>query len=776
MNDLFYVVSVLILLAACAVLALLLGVCRTKNRRITDSAYTDPDSGALNTAGFFRQADGDAHGKMTLFAVVVMQIPSLSYLSLHRGADGRAAFLAHIRAAFRSQLGEEESLARSGEDTFYFLLRNRRPDEIRAKLSNITAEINAFRSADGGDSIYVKPLFGVYLPEDAGEDPRDCVRRACDALAAIPRGRRFGFYDEDLRRTAEHNRDTAQRIPAALRSGEFLVYLQPQVRISDQKIVGAEALARWRHPRKGIISPEMFLPAADNFGMTGQIDRFILKEVCRLLSQWQEAGLELCPISLNLSADSVGKAELAEECAAICREAGIPTSVIEFEMKEDMLLADPEEARTLIEHLHAAGFRVAVDNFGASQCSLQLLGSFSLDTLKLDESFFSGDNNNRSGRYLIESLLRLAAQMHIRTVAEGVDSDGQVQYLRQAACDGIQGFYYFQPMSADRFRTDAYEDGKLRYITETRKSTQRRESTADVSANNRNITLFTYNTTEDLLIFSDPFSPVLGGQRTFENGLALFRTTDLIHENDRRDFLRLIERCHHEEGWPENTLRFHMAQGRYEWLEVRVHRDGPMISGMLADMSGWKSEVNRWKEKATRDALTGLYNREHFEQNTASILSHNKYPSGALIFIDVDDFKQVNDTLGHMVGDDVLCHVAKQILGVFRHTDIIARYGGDEFVVFAPSIEADILKKRLEKLLSNFSHPYRSGNVQHKVSITVGAALYPADGADYDTLLHHADCALYEAKENGKNRFVLYEPYMLGEASDAPAASAAQNG
>jgi putative two-component system response regulator len=210
-----------------------------------------------------------------------------------------------------------------------------------------------------------------------------------------------------------------------------------------------------------------------------------------------------------------------------------------------------------------------------------------------------------------------------------------------------------------------------------------------------------------------------------------------------------------------------MAQGRYGWLELRMRQErmnhGSVINGAMLNISEWKNEVDRWKEKATRDTLTGLYNREFFENNTRTQLEKSSYTSAAMMFIDVDDFKRVNDTLGHMFGDDVLCYVAKQILGVFRHTDIIARYGGDEFVVFAPSIHREVLEDRLKKLCGAFRFPYRNDVMEYKVSVTVGAAMYPQDGTDYETLLDHADCALYEAKSRGKDQFVLYEPYMQGE-------------
>jgi len=279
---------------------------------------------------------------------------------------------------------------------------------------------------------------------------------------------------------------------------------------------------------------------------------------------------------------------------------------------------------------------------------------------------------------------------------------------------------------------------------------------------NKSIVLFSWNLQEDTVEFSDEFSPVLGSVRKFDNARALFRTTELIHENDREDFFRLLEHCQREEGWLENTLRFCVGEGRYGWLELRMHQERGTsegsISGTMVNLTEWKKEVEHWKEKATRDALTGLYNREYFESSVISQLRQNTFDSAALLFIDVDDFKQVNDTMGHRFGDDVLCYVAKQILGVFRHTDIIARYGGDEFVVFAPYIRQETLEERLKKLCGAFGYPYRGAAGEYKISGSIGAAICPRDGTEYKILLHNADSALYEAKRRGKDQFVIFDP------------------
>ena len=760
-----------------AIVLVLFGVClfalfchRFRYERIRKTAYSDSVTGGLNEAGFLLRSGKILKKEYLSYAVVCIRIPELSQISKIFGLSDYGRLLCFLRKVLSSQLGGDELLARTGNHSFAFLLRNRKPEEIAAKLENISVAFNRFNEGKV-NTYHLYPIYGVYLPDSEREPPKQMLDKAKFALMHVPDGKNYSFYDQEHVEKIERERMLAKSIPQALQNGEFVVYYQPKVRVSDQRVVGAEALIRWRTARDGILSPDMFLASAERYNMMEQIDSFVFGEVCRTLSRWQKEGRELCTISVNLSRSSICRQGLPDEYYDICSKYEVSPALIEFDLCEEHLLEDMTHAKSLIERLHYYGFRCAVDKFGSDMCSLQMLGSLEIDSLNLDRSFFSGDNNNRHGRYMVENLLRLAAQLHIRTASIGIDNYGQVKYLRQAACDVIQGFYFFKPMPLEKLEAEIYDGVSLRYIdtsaNETEASYGRKLSPVQNPLQpSKSIVLFSYNLQEDTIEFSESFSPVLENQKTFRNALALFRTTDLIHENDRKDFFPLLERCQREEGWVESTLRFYMLGGRYEWLELRMHYDeqpsGGIISGAFADMSGWKNEINRWKEKATRDPLTGLYNREHFEQSVMTILNQKKHASAALLFVDVDYFKTVNDTFGHMFGDDVLCFVAKQILSIFRHSDIIARYGGDEFVVFAPSIERSVLETRLAKLWNTFQYPYRDGTNETNITVTIGCSMFPQDGTDYDAMLSHADCALYEAKERGRNQYVFYEPYMKG--------------
>jgi len=768
-TNLTLLVIVAVLVAAMIGLIVL---CNARRKKLNNEASTDPLTGGLAERFFLLRANGTLKGKENSFALVSMQVNNMTAICVSFGPSEQNATLKRLHDALETQLGSEELFVRTGEDSFSFLLKNRKSDEICARLERVCNTANAKK--DGADCYSLDLCFGIYLPESGETNMEQLLGKAAQARLSCPAGRRYHFYDRDLWETTVLERNMAESMDHALQINEFVVYYQPKVSVLDQRVVGAEALARWRHPQRGMLSPDMFLDLAERYQKITRIDRFVFENVCATLARWKKQGREICPISLNLARADLDLPNLADERYDICCKYGVEPSNIEFELKESLLLENLERAKSLVERFHSLGFRCAIDNFGADVTAMQLLGSLDIDTIKLDSSFFGGDNDNRRGRYIAEAILKVTSQLHIRTVAEGISGQGQVQFLQQAACDMIQGFYYSKPISLEKFESECWDQGVLKYVESDATAAQAAAKlpvTSHSSQTGKSIIMFSYLPKEDTVEFSDAFSPALGGKNRFHNALTLFRSSELIHENDREDFFRLLERCQREDGWVENTLRFYLAQGRYGWLEMRLHRDvlntDSIITGTMINVTEMKNEVNRWKEKATRDALTGLYNREYYEHTVQTQLEQKSFAGAALIFIDVDDFKRVNDTFGHMFGDNVLCYVAKQILGVFRHSDVVARYGGDEFVVFAPSIQREVLVDRLQRLCNAFKFPYRGESVDYKVSVTLGAAIYPDDGGDYSTLLDHADCALYEAKNLGKDRFVLYEPYMKGKSGDA---------
>lgn len=727
-------------------------------------AQTDPVSGGLNGNGLSRAAEKYLSGSNLQYAVIMMELCNYRQITQTFGRTQANQVLKYLYGVLKTDLSNTEPSASLGAGRFCFLLKNRQETAIRARLTRIQENANRFnRSAQV--PYHLELRFGVYIPTEKRESLTEIQEKTAALLENTDE--QMCFYQKERAPSKSRNWELIQQMDHSLANGDFQPYLQPMVRLSDNRIVGAQAQLRWRHPEQGLLTSEMFLPLLEEYHLVSRYELSLFEQVCLHMQRWIKAGKDPCPISVRLSRESIRKQDFLRPYVQIATKYSIPHALIEFSLDKTLQQEDIQQIKHAVEGIHAHKFRCALDHFGGSEIPLHLLRGLDLDALRLDPSLFASENNNRRNRFVVEAILKIASQMHIHTVATGIDNASQVQYLKQAGCDMVQGFHYFQPLPIEEFSNAVYRSGELRYVEEDANRGSLPEAKQNTSSN---FVMFSLLAESDRIVFSRLFSPVLEGQLTHSGALSLLHYSELIHENDRKDFFHLLERCQKESGWVENAIRFYTARGRYEWLEVHLHKEyipavgETVVSGTLVNMAGWKSEVNRWKEKANRDALTGLYNREYFEQFASSAIEKNQLTTAAIIFVDIDDFKLVNDTLGHTVGDDVICWFAKRVLGTFRHTDIVARYGGDEFVVFVNGIGREELSRRLQQLCEGFRFPYRNGNIEYPASGSIGAAMFPEDGTTYLEMLNHADSALYEAKHRGKNQFVLYYPELGNSA------------
>lgn len=739
-------------------LLLLLFFFGSRLRRIEYCAYTDQVTGGMNRIGLEKKSRKYLNGKTLQHTVVVMEVCNYRQMLHAFGREKTEQALKYLYGIIKTNLGNTEPMARINGGTFCFFIKNREKSAILTRLNRIADHVDR-QNRKEQVSYQIEIRFGICIPETCEETLEEIQERITEELENSEE--QLCFCQNRKGNSPVRKWELIQQMETSLTNGDFLVYLQPKVQLSDSRIVGAEALLRWRHPERGMLKPEMFVPLLEEFHLIARFDLYLFEQVCLYMDKWRKEGKSPCPISVNLSHETIRQKDFLDPYVQLVQKYSIAPEMIEFELSRTLQEQDVVVIRQIVERIHACNFRCSLDRFGGSTVLLHLLRELDVDTVKMDSSFFSGENNNRRNRFVVEAILKIASQMQIRTVAEGIDNDSQVRYLQQAGCDMVQGYYYFQPLSLEEFSHTVYQKGELRYVEED----NNRPAQADTAfAHNAsgNIVMFSMLLDSDRVIFSNLFSPVLEGQTIVSNAMSLFRYSELIHENDRKDFFNLLDRCRKENGWVENSMRFYTARGRYEWLEMHLYKESipaageTVVFGTLVNMAGWKNEVNRWKDKANRDALTGLYNREYFEQFAGASLEKNLQTTAAIIFVDIDDFKQVNDTMGHVVGDDVICWFAKRVLGVFRHTDIVARYGGDEFVVFVNGISREDLRKRLQQLCDGFRYPYRNGDVEYAVSGSIGAAMYPEDGESYLQLLDCADSALYEAKRQGKNCFVIY--------------------
>lgn len=739
--------------------------------RLESLAFIDPVTGGRNLNRFLMDAEQTIRENPDGYMLASMDVQDFKMINNVYGREEGDRTLAYIYGKLQELLRNGELVARGNADVFYLLLKRQKEEDVVWRLRGMRNEINSFNDSRQ-DPYYLELRFGAYVPEPGETDVSGMEEKANIARKSL-NGRSAGqcvFYDGSYGRTMMEEKELVDGLEKALENREFQVYLQPKVNLERMQVEGAEALIRWNHPQKGMLSPAIFVPVFEKYRRISRMDSFVFTEVCRILRRWKQEGRELCRISVNISRQNFDDPNFIRSCASVCGYENVDCRWIELELTESIFLENPERAREIIDQIHEAGFTCSLDDFGTGYSSLGLLNDLNVDVIKLDRSFFVGKNNNQRGRNIVETILRLAEQLHISTVAEGIDSTSQAEYLRQSVCDTIQGYVFFEPMPVEEFERKAYDGstlGTVEVSEDQRNAENEVEQLQSSEDPPKEIMTFLYFPDEDRVIFSALFSPAQKRQYAISNAMDWFKSSDFVHKDDRKTFLHMLNAGKQGAAWVENTLRFLVGEERYEWLELYVNRDSgvsggeSVVTGVLSNMGEWRAELDKWKEKADRDELTGLYNRSFFErwvgrQLETPVHGADGLDRGALIFIDVDNFKEINDKYGHLVGDEILCFIAQKILGVFRRTDVVARYGGDEYVIFVSSVSREILNTRLDQLCAMFREPYRSGNITIYMTSSIGASYYPDDGRDFRTLLGKADQALYEAKRKGKNQYMVY--------------------
>lgn len=319
-------------------------------------------------------------------------------------------------------------------------------DEI-ARCINISlpfGEVDIALSASVGVAIY--PMDGSSL--------EDLVANASLALARVKErgGGTSTFFSEEIDHGMRARYDIAQRMHKAIAQGEFKVHLQPQVDAASSRIVGAEALLRWQSPDIGYVSPAVFVPVAEETGCIVELGEWVLNTVCAQIAAWRNEGLGDIKVAVNLSARQFAHKDIYATVAGALGESAIPAACLELEITESALIDDVQEAIATMKKLKQLGVSIALDDFGTGYSSLSYLKKFPLDYLKIDQSFVRDLIADADADAIVRSIIGLAHNMHLRVIAEGVETEAQKAYLEAQGCDLLQGYLLGKPMPTDQFR------------------------------------------------------------------------------------------------------------------------------------------------------------------------------------------------------------------------------------------------------------------------------------------------------------------------------------
>jgi diguanylate cyclase (GGDEF)-like protein len=301
-----------------------------------------------------------------------------------------------------------------------------------------------------GQQLFVSASIGIASYPQDGASAEQLLKSADTAMyGAKNNGRNnFQFYSAALHENAAQRLQVESQLRQALERGEFLLHYQPKLDLASGCVSGFEALLRWHHPQRGLVPPLEFISILEDTGLIIPAGEWVIGEVCRQLRSWQAAGLPLPPVAINLSARQLQQADLAAAIERIVLDAGVDPALLEFELTESMLMANPEAAVEILQRIKALGMRLSVDDFGTGYSSLAYLKRFPLDALKIDRTFVRDLPDDPDDAAITKAVIRLAHSLSLKVVAEGVENIAQLRELEKYDCDEIQGYYISKPLPA----------------------------------------------------------------------------------------------------------------------------------------------------------------------------------------------------------------------------------------------------------------------------------------------------------------------------------------
>ena len=361
-------------------------------------------------------------------------------------AEGDRLLKAEARLV-REKVGAATICCRYAADRFLCLIDSKTGSAVVEHFSSAESS----NRSDVLNGMSVK--FGIYLIRDLAVSVEQMCDRVLLAVDTIKNryDQHVAVYDDTLRDRLLREQAITDSMEQALSEMQFTVYYQPKYRLADGVMVGAEALVRWVNPELGFMSPGEFIPLFEKNGFIRRLDAYIWERVCETLRDWNAAGYELVPVSVNVSRADIYQSHLADSFCRLVETYGISPQLLHLEITESAYTDQPEQIISAVAELRRRGFVIEMDDFGSGYSSLNMLGQMSLDILKLDMQFLRNEMEKPLERSLIQDVVTMAHRMHLNVVAEGIETEEQKERLQAMGCDYAQGYFFAKPMSAEEF-------------------------------------------------------------------------------------------------------------------------------------------------------------------------------------------------------------------------------------------------------------------------------------------------------------------------------------
>jgi diguanylate cyclase (GGDEF)-like protein/PAS domain S-box-containing protein len=427
---------------------------KKEEARIIKLANYDALSGLPNRhllADRVEQALAQSQRHQTKVAMLFIDLDHFKNINDSLGHDVGDELLKQVATRLKRCLRRTDTLARLGGDEFIGLLTEIGTEGEASHVAEKMVEILSQPFELSGHQLHVTPSIGISIGPDDGNTQVQLMRSADLAMyRAKESGRnRFAFYEVEMNRKAVERLRLESDLRAAVELQQVSLHYQPKVRVEDNSVVGMEALLRWKHPQMGFIAPGVFIPIAEQSGLIVELGDWVLRQAVLQQRIWSSQGYRILPIAVNLSVAQFLQGDLIERIQRIVREGGVEPQYIELELTESMLMEIGIKSQSAVERLSEAGFNLALDDFGTGYSSLSRLKLLPMDSLKIDQSFVRDIATDQNDELIVSATAVLAHALEMKVVAEGVETEAQLAFIRDLQCEEYQGYLFSKPVPAE---------------------------------------------------------------------------------------------------------------------------------------------------------------------------------------------------------------------------------------------------------------------------------------------------------------------------------------
>jgi diguanylate cyclase (GGDEF)-like protein len=683
-------------------------------------------------------------------AVIYISLTGFKSIVDARGHSGGCEAVRAIAERLVSMVREYDTVARIHRDEFVLVLGGTVMDGDVVMILNKLKTLFSYPLLLGADERMVPACFGVACFPTDGVTSELLLQNAHIAMnQARQNGETLQYYSEKLNLKALERQDIETGLTRAMDSREFFLCYQPKMAINGKDtIIGMEALVRWQRPGLGIISPDKFIPVAEENGMIVRLGTWVLREACRQNRAWQDAGLPKLRVAVNLSAYQLRDTAFVELVTEILAETGLDPNYLELELTESALMDDGGSTVCKLLRLKEMGISISIDDFGTGYSSLSYLKHLPIDTIKVDRSFVRDIVNDPDDAAIVDAIVAMAHSLKLNVIAEGVETVEQLEFLRQRKCQQVQGYYFSRPLEPRQFEA---------FITQGSSVADMSVSTTDVSSvsmvieapscvktplqtDSDDTTTSATGRAEDIGDISIKVLPANPGDnlaavlKRFQCDPALLvlpvvaegRAVGIInrstfleehvigmngfgyhinHSRKMRDLMAPIMLTLETDISIRNAAQVIQSQE----LDVRVDNICVTRSGTyhgVVDVNRFISAITDINLTLAKGAnpLTGLPGNESIQREINERL--RKGECFDIAYIDIDNFKPFNDYYGFQRGDVVIKAIGEIISGVTRSVGtrfscFCGHIGGDDFIIITGAHHAEYISSQVIKTLED---------------------------------------------------------------------------